>query len=499
MKTPRWFNRNRVLSNSRIIAALVLILAAAVLAFVAMSPRAFAQPTAAPANQQLSPEEARLREEWRTSMAQVPLPKRGCFESSYPSREWREVACTTAPPIPMTPRRGPRPLVIGNANDISAQAPTGFISSATGSFDSVTGVTNESSPIGNSGSPVPNAYTLQVNTNPFTSTTACAGSPNPNCKGWEQFVFFNNGSAASVFIQYWLLRYNTTCPAGGWTQFQFTGSTDIYCFRNSSNAAGVPNQPITNLGQLSLTGTVSASADSIALSTGSNMHSVTGDNSVNAAAGWQSAEFNVFGAGGNSSGGGGATFNNGSTIVPRTRIVYGGTAAPNCLAQGFTGETNNLSFGPGAPGTSPPGPAIFFTESSAGGAPSNCAAATSVGDTHLATINGLFYDFQASGDFILAQVDPDFIVQARQASGAPQWPNASVNKAVAARIGKNQVALCLGPPPSPEAQVSGPLFVDGKPTPLDDGASLWARAAAFCDKAMPTSSSTPTAIRCAPS
>src|SRR5262249_51445790 len=157
----------------------------------------------------------------------------------------------------------------------------------------------------------------------------------------------------------------------------------------------------------------------------------------------QVAEFNVFGAGGNSSGGGEATFNNGSTIVPRVRVIYGGTAAPNCVAGGFTGETNNLSFGPSAPAPSQPGPAVLFTESSAGGSSSNCAAAVSVGDTHLFTFNGSFYDFQASGDFVLAEVDPDFVVQTRQVSGAPTWPDASVNHAVATRIGKTRVAICL--------------------------------------------------------
>src|SRR6266436_9169846 len=101
MKTPRWFNRNRILSNARIIAALLLILAAAAMVFMAASPHAIAQPTAAPTNQQLSPEEAKLRQEWRISMAQVPLPKKGCFQSTYPSREWQEVPCTTGPDYPM--------------------------------------------------------------------------------------------------------------------------------------------------------------------------------------------------------------------------------------------------------------------------------------------------------------------------------------------------------------------------------------------------------------
>jgi hypothetical protein len=387
----------------------------------------------------------------------------------------------------MVPRTRPRPLVVGDGNDISPEAPTGLISTATGSFDSITGVTSVSSPIGNSGTPVSDAYTLQLNTNFFSSTT-CTASPNPGCQGWEQFVFFNDGSSGDLFIQYWLIAYNTNCPAG-WNQFSFTGSTEIYCWRNSNNAVAVPNQPVTNLGQLTLTGTVSATGDSVTLSTGSNLYSVTGDNSVNAAQGWEAAEFNVFGAGGNSSGGGEATFNSGSEIVPRVRIFYGGTAAPICTAQGFTGETNNLSFGPTPPAASQPGPATIFTESSGGGAVSNCAASVSVGDTHLLTFNGLFYDFQASGDFVLAEVGPEigfqmpraaetttlskgpavdqtrpsFLLQARQVSGAPTWPNASVNSAVAARVGDTAVVLCLAPER---------LLINGSATALNDGQSL---------------------------
>jgi hypothetical protein len=189
------------------------------------------------------------------------------------------------------------------------------------------------------------------------------------------------------------------------------------------------------------------------------MFSATGDNAVNAAAGWNIAEFCVVGNGG----GGQANFNSGSTVVTRTEISFGGTAAPLCVAQGFTGETNNLSFGPTAPSASAPGPAVIATESSGGGAMSNCAAATTVGDTHLTTFNGLMYDFQASGDFVLAQVDPDFVVQTRQVSGAPTWPNASVNSAVATRMGKTRVALCVK---------SDRLFIDDKPVQLGDGKAV---------------------------
>jgi hypothetical protein len=400
---------------------------------------------------------------WHITMAQIPMPKKGCFESSYPSKEWKEVACVATPTYPQPPRKWPPPDIVGNGNDLSAEVPTGYISTAIGSFDSVTGVTSESGPIGNTGPAVANAYTLQLNPNFFT-TTACAGSPNPSCLGWQQFVFENYGTGARAYIQYWLLLYNTTCPAGvGWNQITLYGTSDIYCWKNdSAGAVAVPAQAITNLAQLSLTGTVSATGDSLTMSTGSNTYAVTGDNAVNAAAGWQIAEFNVFGDGGNSDGGGMASFNSGSTIVPRTRVIYGDDDAPACLVQGFTGETNNLGFGPSAPPASPPGPAMMFTESYGGDVAANCIYAVTVGDTHLKTFGGLFYDFQASGDFVLAQVDPDFVVQTRQVSGAPTWPDASVNSAVATRMGKDTVAVCLAPER---------VILDGETIKLEDGES----------------------------
>ena len=418
--------------------------------------------SASRATDQLSPEEVEHRKAWRHFMMLAPKPRKACFEATYPRTEWREVSCTVPPPYPMPPRRGLRPLTVGNGDDLSPQAPTGFISTAIGTFESISGVTNESGPIC-SGTPVADSYTLQLNTDTFAST-ACAGSPNPSCQGWEQFVYANDGSNGQAFIQYWLIQYNTTCPAG-WNTFSFPSSTDIYCWRNAATATStVPSQAITNLGNLSLSGTVSATADSVTFSNGTLVRSAPGDNSVAAAAGWQAAEFNIFG----NACGSEATFNAGSSIVPRSRIFYGGTAAPNCLAQGFTGETNNLSFGPGAPASSPPGPALFFTESTAGGA-SSCLLATTVGDTHLATFNGLFYDFQASGDFVLARVDPDFVVQTRQVSGAPTWPNASVNSAVATQMGESKIALCLA---QPGGETPALLHVDGKATDLGDGGTI---------------------------
>ena len=341
-------------------------------------------PTPAPATTTTlgtdSPEQARLLEAWRVSMAQIPLPKKGTFEASYPSNEWREVPSAKAPPYPMLPRRGPRPDTVGNGQNVSAQAPSGLISSATGSFDSVTGVTSESGQINSKGSAVANAYTLQLNMNTFKSTVGGAAG----CQGWEQFVFENDGTSGPyyrVYIQYWLLGYGTTSPGPGW---QNQSGTPNWA-KNSANASTVPNQPIGNLANLSLGGTVSASGDSYFFSTGSTMYAGTGDNLVNATTNWNIAEFGVFGDGG----GGGAIFNSGSAIVTRTQIIYGGTAPPTCLAKGFTGETNNLNFGPTAPSPSPtgPGPALLVTQSSAGYATASCAAATPVAEAYWVDFN----------------------------------------------------------------------------------------------------------------
>jgi hypothetical protein len=97
------------------------------------------------------------------------------------------------------------------------------------------------------------------------------------------------------------------------------------------------------------------------------------------------------------------------------------------------------------------------------------AAASSIGDTHLRTLNGLFYDFQAAGDFILAEVEPNFTVHTRQVSGAPTWPDATVNKGVAARFGKTEVAICLA---QSGADQTPKVHVDGRLTPVEDGTSL---------------------------
>ena len=40
---------------------------------------------------------AQSLEDWRALMARVPPPSKGCFAASYPSTEWHQVACGSAP------------------------------------------------------------------------------------------------------------------------------------------------------------------------------------------------------------------------------------------------------------------------------------------------------------------------------------------------------------------------------------------------------------------
>lgn len=69
---------------------------------------------------------------------------------------------------------------------------------------------------------------------------------------------------------------------------------------------------------------------------------------------------------------------------------------------------------------------------------------SSSGEPHITTLDGLFYDFQAAGDFLLIENGPTFMVQVRQ-QWTPTRPNVAFNKAVAMRMGNTRVAVFLDP------------------------------------------------------
>jgi hypothetical protein len=435
--------------------------------------------------------------DWRTRIVEVALPKAGCFRATYPSLRWRQVACVKAPnvredpapaaapagPGPGTPgSEGPAPATVGGSSgdDYAALRPlplTGRISSATGEFPIVTGVANEHDmPSG-----LADTYTLQLNPNPFditgpiSPTPVCTGA-SPPCRGFQQFLY--NGHTGTVGIEYFL--YIPTALATACTSLRSIspypwmsapvpfigpgGATYIGCTTFNPDTMFGP-QPITNLHCLSLTGTATAGGlDTAKIAIGGAgcpTGSAAGDgwdSVLNLASGWIYAEFNVFGVGGGSQ----AVFNPGSTLEVKTTIHYGGKAAPGCYLRSNTSETNNLNL-VGAPSLSTQlAPAIEFTESNILSGQMACVGADGFGETHLRTFSGLLYDFQAAGDFLLAQAG-DFAVQARQVPVKPPFQNVSANQAVATQMGSTRVALCAAPTR---------LVVNGKSAGLADGQTL---------------------------
>ena len=98
----------------------------------------------------------------------------------------------------------------------------------------------------------PNEYSLQLNTNSNSTTSACSGGA-PGCTVWQQFIYGDASTSGSkgVFISYWLLGYGAdgaSCPSG----YQSSKSS---CFKNSSSVSA-PDVPITGLGNLKLAAAV---------------------------------------------------------------------------------------------------------------------------------------------------------------------------------------------------------------------------------------------------
>ncbi|HYK30418.1 MAG TPA: hypothetical protein VEV63_00600 [Streptosporangiaceae bacterium] len=409
-----------------------------------------------------TPRPARLQM-WRQAIERLGLPGKGCFTASYPRIGWQRTMCAAAPKHPYPPRPGLHVQTVGNGVDYSAEV-SGLLTSATGSFDSVSGGATETGQQNGTGPQVANTFSLQLNAKPFT-TPVCAGSPNPGCLGWQQFIYSTTFN--EVFMQYWLLRYNTTCPVG-WNTFMFPMSTDIYCWRNSAGGS-LSGGPLTVAGLTGtqLTGNAGAATDSVVMATGSGSASASGaDNVLGISTGWKGVEFALVG----DCCGTQANFSAGTTINVRTTTHSGTHSAPTCVLEGFTGETNNLNLAAHPAIGTQAHPAIISTQTSAPGFPS-CAAAAGIGDTHLTTFRSLLYDFQAAGDYELATTGPRFVVEARQVSGAPTWPNAAVNQAIATHIGKNNVAICPGKPVV-GAPPSGRLVVNKRTVNLLSGHML---------------------------
>jgi von Willebrand factor type D domain len=358
-------------------------------------------------------------------------------------------------------RRAVQPFNVGDGTDFFAIVNGTTITSATGSFDSVTSVTDVFSQIFN-GPPntvFDNTYTLQVNANRFT-TPLCKGVA--GCLGWEQFIFSQKSECGSpcIYIEYWVYNFNAACstlpavPGATWQTFGGSSNSAAGCFVNTPGTS-VDAQPVADLGKLKLTGTVSSAGDTVQLAT-ANGDVFGGANNLlpdfGLAQAWSGTEFNIFG----DCCGFEAFLNSGSSATVRLAVSNG--PLPTQCATSFpfvTVETNNLDLLGTCSTVTSPAPAIVYTES--GGGP--ISDGLSIGDTHLTMFAGGHYDMQASGEFVLVQADPGFIVQTRQQWASP--PSVAVNTGVATQIGNNRVAVCL----------SG-VVVNGWPTNIADGGTL---------------------------
>lgn len=388
--------------------------------------------------------EKQAREIWRKAMVRRPLPKNGCFTANYPKTEWHEVKCVPPPTVYYPPQArgggGTGNFTVGNGTDWSAQS-AGLISSAEGSFLSVNGGASVT------------AFSLQVNPYPFNTNACNAG--NPGCQGWAQFILSQAGVPPScngtpcIFIEYWLLGYGFNCPGAPW-QSDGAGScvfnTPASLVASSITAADLPN--------LALRGTANnGGQDVVTLTFGGTLTAVGQDSAVFLSAGWNNAEFNVFGDSGLHPN---AQFSNPTTIDVRTTINDGTTNPPTCSLQGSTAETNSLTLA-NVTNTNtlvccPYGgasPAIEFMETNAGHT-AVCGPTQIEGDPHITTADGTHYDFQGAGEFVSLREAEGMEIQTRQSPIATTFfpgPDShdglatcvSLNSAVAARVGKHRV------------------------------------------------------------
>ena len=269
--------------------------------------------------------DGKAREAWRAAMLRLPLPKNGCFTTSYPRAEWREVKCDPPPPYR---------YVVGDGTDYVAQTSGNYISSATGSFLSSSSVASESGKVACTPSDVScppystnDVFTIQMNSqspvnNPdgsIFSTPACAGG-NPGCSGWQQFVLSQTGGPAPgpsqisvapgapnantpvLFAEYWMYGYGFSCPAlPSWAPAQGNPPTHNWqqngenCVFNGPAAPVQPPLTSADLPGLVMKATAGAN-DTVKLVTTSGKGGAYSEPSaLDLSNAWTETEFNVVG------------------------------------------------------------------------------------------------------------------------------------------------------------------------------------------------------------
>jgi hypothetical protein len=357
------------------VAALILVVAAITPALASVS-RSGSLPPHRPTSPSAiertgpAPTGGQTRPGWQREIAKLPALRPGCYHASYPLLQWHAVPCQVAPSWPMNPASLPQvtapaaPKDVGNGTDYSAKV-TGTISEATGLFDGVSRDITETGQVNHKGPQIANTFTLQMNSQ-FFSTPACSKSSDPGkCEGWQQFIYETDSN--TVYMQYWLLNYAAKCPSG-W----YTYAKD--CYRNSpaSTYAG-GRLTAADLASAALGAeAVPGGNDQVSLSSGSGQATLVAkpDSVLDLARKWDTAEFGVYGDGG----GGEAKFGADTTLEAQTTLDSSGTAAPACVKEGFTGETNNLAL-TGTPKIGAQGsPTIVSAQTNGSATAASCAA-----------------------------------------------------------------------------------------------------------------------------
>jgi hypothetical protein len=327
--------------------------------------------------------EAQAHESWSGTMHHLNAPGNGCFHASYPSTQWQAIECAEAPGYRSAlPKPTKREQTVGNGSDYVVQAPSGSLfSSALGSFPTVTDVKTEKSvgvaAFGGGGILGSNEYTLQVNTNFYPGSAACAGFS--GCFAWQQYVMSTNTPVSltsnsltgktEVFIEYWLINYGSrsgsnVCPSGFIDGGADAAGPGEDCVQNTPAVVIASGQlPITDLAELTLSGSATKNGtDKATVTFGTEAFTATvSDSLTDIASGWTQAEFNVLG----NAGGSEAQFNSGASLKVKVAVTDGSTTAPTCVSpsaeDGTTGETNNLKLGT-CTATGGSAPSILFTE-----------------------------------------------------------------------------------------------------------------------------------------
>jgi hypothetical protein len=273
--------------------------------------------------------------------------------------------------VPARPHGSTRhagPALVGDGTDYSAVV-SGLLSKATGTFTNVTSGITEKGDVGGSGSRVSNSFSLQLNSQFFSGSPACAKSSDPaDCLAWQQFAYtYNGGGTGDVFMQYWLIDYDASCPSG-WYSY----SDD--CYTNSS-ASEVSQITAKELATTDLSGSaVSGGNDAVSVSVGGgSATTVTGkDSKIDLASYWNTTEWGVFGDGGGSE----AYFGSGDTLEAQTALTASsGSTAPSCVEEGFTGETNNLTLAATPALGSEPSPTMASKQTYGSSGTASCATA----------------------------------------------------------------------------------------------------------------------------